>query len=756
MSPDPLPACRHRGEQLLPDRWLCHSDRLVLRTGLVSGDTCRTRCPYVDHDGGTRPTPGAPGVTVEPRPELLSVGVITAPRPLSTLPQTLAELRRAGFPQPVRVFAEPGAPVPADPSLVVCRNATRLGLWGNWRAAAHHLLAETDTPFVLLCEDDVRFARCAAPALQHAMDTLPRRGWGYASLYTPRRNLNWTDGACGWRPFAVGAGTWGALAWCFTRAGLAALLDSKAVRGHAHPEGTDTVVSLAANELGLTCYTHAPSLADHTGGDNSTHGHRHFGGAALGVGFAAEYAGYRPARADLGRVRIPKVIHQVWLGPEPPPVALLRSWAERHPGWEYRLWTEHTRPRPLRNEAQFNAAPRLCGKADILRYEVLLAHGGVYADADMRSLRPFTDDDRRHAFFSVYEDEGRRPGLVNNCLIGCEPGSPVIAAAVDAVARLTPRELAETPAWVATGPTLLTKCLEGASGAHIFPSAEFVPVHFRADAVDRARLAGARAVHYFGSSPASAEFAAFREPAEPADGFHDELTVVVQTSSVPCHPSLQMLDRSVASLKLLGGRPRFMFLYDGPQGTPDERTRYAEYKRRAKAQFPGAHWEAAEWMNSGGCLRRALDRVGTPFLLYWEHDWELSRPVDTAGILRALAADESIGTIRLNKRTTLEAPGDLALRERPGAAVPLVATPCWSANPHFARTARYREFVLPTCLDGVPLEIPLYEEALRVYHARGLPEQHAAWGSCILGRVGDAATVAHLDGRAFVPDPARE
>lgn len=51
-----LPECRHRGDQLLPGRWRCASPRLVLPTGLVSADTCRSRCPYLDHE----PDPAGP------------------------------------------------------------------------------------------------------------------------------------------------------------------------------------------------------------------------------------------------------------------------------------------------------------------------------------------------------------------------------------------------------------------------------------------------------------------------------------------------------------------------------------------------------------------------------------------------------------------------------------------------------------------------------------------------------------------------
>ena len=768
MTASSLPMCRHRGEQLLPDRWLCFSSRLVLRNGLVSGETCRSRCPYVDHepDPTDRAGDDAPGIAVDDDPGLIAVGVITAPRPICTLPQTISELRRGGFTQPTHVFAEPASPVPNDAGLVVHRNPTRLGLWGNWREAARRLLADTNAPFLLICEDDVRFALCTALALRHAISTIPHQTWGYASLYTPRHNLADWGGRSGWQEVAVGAGTWGALAWCFTRKSLRAILDSHAVRSHTLPDGTDAVVSLAVQELCRKCYFHVPSLGDHTGEDISTEGHIHRGGEALGVGFSPEYRGYVPRRTSARSVpavpaRIPRLIHQVWIGPLPPPVEWLRTWAERHSGWEYRLWTEQTIPFPLRNQAQFDASPQYCGKSDILRYEVLLRYGGIYVDADMRCLRPFAEEDLRHTFLSVYEDEERQPGLINNCLIGCAPGSPIMEDMVANIGRLSPEQVAATAPWVCTGPALLTRCVNHhpADGVRIYPSATFIPVHFRAEAVDRHRLVNARAVHFFKSSPASTEFAAFKDhlsigTADPAVR-PDGLTVVVQTSFVPAHPDTALLQRSLASLKLLGGRMSFLFLFDGLRGPAEDERRYQWYKRLVRAQFSGECFEAGEWVGSGGCLRRALDRVTTQHLLYWEHDWELNRPIDTPGVLRTLRENPAVRSIRLNQRVTLQAPGDLELLQRPSeAAVPLVATPCWSANPHFARTETYRSLILPRCVDGQPLEVPLYEESLRAYREHGLHRQHQDWGNCIYGSIGDAAVVSHLDGRRFVPPAA--
>ena len=37
---------------------------------------------------------------------------------------------------------------------------------------------------------------------------------------------------------------------------------------------------------------------------------------------------------------IEKIIHQIWLGSNSPPTEWLDSWKDKHPNWEYKLWTE--------------------------------------------------------------------------------------------------------------------------------------------------------------------------------------------------------------------------------------------------------------------------------------------------------------------------------------------------------------------------------------------------------------------------------
>jgi mannosyltransferase OCH1-like enzyme len=35
---------------------------------------------------------------------------------------------------------------------------------------------------------------------------------------------------------------------------------------------------------------------------------------------------------------IPKIIHQLWIGPKQPPIELMKTWKEKNPDYEYIHW----------------------------------------------------------------------------------------------------------------------------------------------------------------------------------------------------------------------------------------------------------------------------------------------------------------------------------------------------------------------------------------------------------------------------------
>ena len=310
--PSILPLCRHRGDELRTDEWLCASPKVVALAGTVRAADCRA-CHCIDHppvaddfpllihadllgSAGDGAAAAGPAVyEVELRPASLAIVMIAAPRSAATVDRSLASLRRGGFTQPIDVFAEPGTAVAPASGVTIHESSTRLGAWRNWRQSARWLLENSTSPFLLVCEDDIELAEDAALGLQHAIDTLPRDGWGFASLYTPRWNLRNHSPVDGWQAVDLREGGCGSLAYCFTRESLEGLLRRTEPQANAHGDA-DFMAILTFTALNRHCYFHVPSLCDHTGHGISTLGHSHSDDTAA-VGFQAASGLYRPKAA---------------------------------------------------------------------------------------------------------------------------------------------------------------------------------------------------------------------------------------------------------------------------------------------------------------------------------------------------------------------------------------------------------------------------------------------------------------------------
>jgi len=176
-------------------------------------------------------------------------------------------------------------------------------------------------------------------------------------------------------------------------------------------------------------------------------------------------------------VSIPRILHRIWVGPDPLPDEFARygeAWRRMHPDWEHRLWTEEDLPHDVerREILERNRIP--AERADVLRYELLWRMGGVYVDTDIEPLRPL---DPLVAELEFFTGE-MKPGRINNAVIGTAPGSPVLRAAVDE-ARFPVIEdaLAPPPPLVkeATGPVFFGRVVARFPEATVFPPPVFYP-----------------------------------------------------------------------------------------------------------------------------------------------------------------------------------------------------------------------------------------------------------------------------------------
>ena len=167
---------------------------------------------------------------------------------------------------------------------------------------------------------------------------------------------------------------------------------------------------------------------------------------------------------------IPRIFHQVWVGPDPMPQEYRdyqETWRRHHPDWEMRLWTEDSLPTDLVRKEAYERLRKPAERADIIRLEVLLRFGGVYVDTDfecLRSIVPLLDGVE---FFTA----SIKPGRVSNTLIGAKPGHPVLEQAVREVRPVTEYGLDKA----GTGPLFFNKLIRQHPEVTIFPAEYFYP-----------------------------------------------------------------------------------------------------------------------------------------------------------------------------------------------------------------------------------------------------------------------------------------
>jgi len=180
-----------------------------------------------------------------------------------------------------------------------------------------------------------------------------------------------------------------------------------------------------------------------------------------------------PVRLSRWRgMRIPTTIHRVWLGGGPVPdehERFGRTFVRHHPDWEMRLWTEEDLPALGIGRMEYERARTHAELSNLVRYEVLHRHGGVYVDTDVECLRPLTPLLHGIDAFAALE----APGRLGNAVLGAVPGHRVFARAA-ALARQTlgvfqPRSASTN------GPYFLSLIVEQEQGMAIFPAHYFYP-----------------------------------------------------------------------------------------------------------------------------------------------------------------------------------------------------------------------------------------------------------------------------------------
>lgn len=205
--------------------------------------------------------------------------------------------------------------------------------------------------------------------------------------------------------------------------------------------------------------------------------------------------------------KIPKIIHQIWLGSPVPHVftPFILSWKMyENRGWKYKLWTDKDIEQlPLYNQKLYDASNNAGEKSDIARWEILYRFGGVYVDMDFECLQPLDILHYAYDFYVGIQPLDTLFVQLGAALVGSRAGHPILKYCIETIAHNQSRKGVTQK----TGPVHLTRSFYAAAGHGglkdiALPASYFYPLGCREKAVNKQKWIqnGAFAVHWWSKS----------------------------------------------------------------------------------------------------------------------------------------------------------------------------------------------------------------------------------------------------------------
>ena len=191
-------------------------------------------------------------------------------------------------------------------------------------------------------------------------------------------------------------------------------------------------------------------------------------------------------------MNIPKVIHQIWLGPNKKPDIWMDTWKinyiNKNPDWTYKLWTEkEINQLNLKNRKQYDKEPYYTGKSDIARYEILYQFGGVYIDSDSLwieenniSLNTILELAKNYDMF-VAEEPVNKWSIANG-VIGFSKGNSLLNEIILYINKNyfinKKKHNRLRDVWLVTGPKIFTEIIKKSKKKLVLDSYFFYPESF--------------------------------------------------------------------------------------------------------------------------------------------------------------------------------------------------------------------------------------------------------------------------------------
>lgn len=204
-------------------------------------------------------------------------------------------------------------------------------------------------------------------------------------------------------------------------------------------------------------------------------------------------------------MNIEKNITQIWIGPSPTPKEWMNTWKDKHPDWNYSIFTdEMLKSRKWKNQHlidHYYNTKKWAGVSDLIRYELLYEQGGFWPEADMYCLENteelFTAP-ANHSY-TCYENEKYRKNFVQP-IMACNPGNEFIKYIIDILSNCPTEKLHKEP-FRSTGNEFLSKHIDAySSDITIWPSHYFIPQFYLKECARYEGTDKIYAEHFWGST----------------------------------------------------------------------------------------------------------------------------------------------------------------------------------------------------------------------------------------------------------------
>lgn len=232
----------------------------------------------------------------------------------------------------------------------------------------------------------------------------------------------------------------------------------------------------------------------------------------------------------------------------------------------------------------------------------------------------------------------------------------------------------------------------------------------------------------------------------------DEITVIIPTSILPSHPSLEIIETTINSIRHHLPNSDIILQIDGLRDEQkNEKTRYDEYKTKLlwnclhkyKNVLPVVF---EKYSHQSTMLKETINLVKTSLILYIEGDTPLviDLKIDWKKCINFINIGEA-NTIRFHFEAVIPKEHDnLMLGLKDG----FMKTVQWSQRPHLSTKLYYKEVVLPTLKKDYFIEDTFHGVVMNDWYDHGRIgwNKHRLW--IYYPNEDNIKRSYHLDGRA--------